>query len=81
MEQNIVQINIFSELALAFIVELVIVIVSTILHPSRKDPANHPLVFMEYANTHSWIAIHIGQFVGGMMVFGSALGANTVRID
>jgi hypothetical protein len=29
---------------------------------------------MEYANTDSWIAIHIGQFVGGMMVFGGGFG-------
>jgi hypothetical protein len=29
---------------------------------------------MEYANTNSWIAIHIGQFVGGIMVFGGGFG-------
>jgi hypothetical protein len=40
-----------------------------VFHPSREDPANHPLVFAEYASDDSWIAIHIGQFVGGMMVF------------
>src|SRR5690242_17683651 len=44
------------------------------LHPSKEDPANHPLVFMEYANSNSWIAIHIGQFVGGIMVFGGGFG-------
>jgi len=77
MEQNIVRIN-RSSLRIgstAFIVGVVIVIVSTMLHPSREDPANHPLVFMEYAISHSWIAIHIGQFVGGMMVFGGGFGA------
>ncbi len=77
MEQNIVQINRSSLRigSVAFIVGVVIVIVSTMLHPSREDPANHPLVFMEYANSDSWIAIHIGQFVGGMMVFGGGFGA------
>jgi hypothetical protein len=44
------------------------------LHPSREDPSNHPQVFREYANSDSWIAIHIGQFVGGMVVFGGGFG-------
>jgi hypothetical protein len=76
MEQNIVQIN-RSSLRIgstAFIVGVLIVIVSTMLHPSKEDPANHPVVFMEYANSNSWVAIHIGQFVGGIMVFGGGFG-------
>lgn len=55
--------------SIAFLVGLIIVVVSTAIHPSREDPANHPPVFAEYANDDSWIAIHIGQFAGGMMVF------------
>jgi hypothetical protein len=76
MQQNILQIN-RSSLRIgstAFIVGVLIVIVSTMLHPSKEDPANHPLVFMEYANSNSWVAIHIGQFVGGIMVFGGGFG-------
>src|SRR5919197_2584641 len=60
--------------SVAFIVGVIIVVVSTMLHPSREDPANHPLVFMEYANSNSWVAVHIGQFVGGIMVFGGGFG-------
>jgi hypothetical protein len=76
MQQNILQINRSSLRisSIAFIAGVVIVIVSTMLHPSREDPANHPLVFMEYANSNSWIAVHIGQFVGGIMVFGGGFG-------
>ena len=76
MQQNILQINRSSLRigSIAFIAGVVIVIVSTVLHPSREDPANHPLVFMEYANSNSWVAIHIGQFVGGIMVFGGGSG-------
>jgi hypothetical protein len=37
--------------------------VSTVIHPSREDPANHPLVFAEYASDE------IGQFAGVIMVF------------
>ncbi|MFL6406239.1 MAG: hypothetical protein ACJ71F_04105 [Nitrososphaeraceae archaeon] len=76
MQQNILQFNrpLLRIGSIAFIVGVVIVVVSTMLHPSREDPANHPLVFMEYANSNSWIAVHIGQFVGGIMVFGGGFG-------
>jgi hypothetical protein len=47
----------------------VIVVVSTAIHPSKEDPANHLRVFAEYANSDSWIAVHIGQLAGGIMVF------------
>jgi len=47
----------------------VIIIVSTIFHPSTQPLTNHPLVFAEYANSKTWIASHIGQFAGVMLVF------------
>jgi hypothetical protein len=55
--------------SLAFLAGVVIAIASTAIHPSREDPANHPLVFAEYASDDLWIAVHIGQFVGVIMVF------------
>ena len=54
--------------SIAFIAGIVIVIISTAFHPSKEDPADHPLVFAEYAGDDSWIAVHIGQFAGGIMV-------------
>jgi hypothetical protein len=48
---------------------MVIFLVSTILHPGREDPTNHPLVFAEYAKDQMWVASHIGQFAGGMLAF------------
>ena len=55
--------------SMAFLVGLVIFVVSTMFHASRENPANHPLVFAEYANSDPWIAAHIGQFAGGMLAF------------
>jgi hypothetical protein len=55
--------------SIAFIAGIVIFLVSTILHPGGEDPTNHPLVFAEYAEDDLWIASHIGQFAGGMLVF------------
>lgn len=39
------------------------------IHPSGEDPFNRPLVLAEYAHSELWVGIHIGQFVGTMMVF------------
>jgi hypothetical protein len=61
--------------SIAFLAGIVIVIVSTGFHPSREDPTNHPLVFMDYANSDPWIAIHIGQFAGGIVVFAGGFGS------
>ena len=55
--------------SIAFLAGLVIFVVSTEFHASREDPNNHPRVFAEYANSNPWIAAHIGQFVGGIVVF------------
>jgi hypothetical protein len=55
--------------SIAFIVGIIIAIVSTAIHPSREDPSNHHLVFAEYASDDSWVAVHVGQLVGGIMVF------------
>jgi hypothetical protein len=55
--------------SIAFLAGVVIAIISTVIHPSREDPANHPLVFAEYASDDSWIAVHIGQLAGVIMVF------------
>lgn len=60
---------------LAFIVGAIIVIVSTLSHPSSEDPATRLLVFAKYASDDSWVAVHIGQFVGVIMVFAGGFGA------
>jgi hypothetical protein len=53
----------------AFILGVVIFLVSTIFHPSREDPTNHLRVFAEYAQSNIWIAAHMGQLAGGLLVF------------
>ncbi len=54
--------------SIAFLSGMIITVVSTAIHPSTEDPSNHSLVFAEYANDDSWIAVHIGQFAGVIMV-------------
>jgi hypothetical protein len=55
--------------SVAFLAGLVMIIVSTMFHPSSQPLTNHPLVFAEYAASKTWIASHIGQFAGVMLVF------------
>jgi hypothetical protein len=61
--------------SMAFLAGLVIIIVSTIFHPPGQPATNHPLVFAEYAASNTWIATHIGQFAGVMLVFAGGLVA------
>jgi len=55
--------------SVAFIAGAIITIVSTLFHATSKDPSNQLLEFTVYANSNSWTAVHIGQFVGVIMVF------------
>ena len=56
--------------SVAFLAGLAIALVSTfVIHPFREDPTNHPLVFAEYAEDELWIASHIGQFAGILLIF------------
>jgi hypothetical protein len=58
--------------SIAFVAGVIIAIISTAIHPSKEDPSNHPLVFAEYASNDSWIAVHIGQFVGVFYLGGNS---------
>lgn len=55
--------------AITFLTGLAIFIISSAFHAGREDPTNHLRVFAEYANSPPWIAAHIGQFVGDIMIF------------
>jgi hypothetical protein len=55
--------------SVAFIAGLVIIIVSTLFHASSEDLMDNPVVFAVYAESDTWIAAHIGQFAGVILVF------------
>src|SRR5215210_8195547 len=55
--------------SVAFIAGLVIIIVSTLFHASTEDLMDNPVVFAVYAESDTWIAAHIGQFAGVVLVF------------
>lgn len=57
--------------AVAAFVGVVLLIVSTLLHPLDSDPSDAPAVFAEYAADAHYVWIHLGQFAG---FFGLGMG-------
>jgi hypothetical protein len=55
--------------SVAFLAGLVIIIASTLFHASSEDLMDNPGVFAVYAESDTWVAAHIGQFAGVMLVF------------
>ncbi len=64
--------------AVAFIAGLAIAVVSTfVFHPSGsgEELINNPFIFAVYAQDDFWIASHIGQFAGILLIFGGGFVA------
>ncbi|MFL6503571.1 MAG: DUF4386 family protein [Nitrososphaera sp.] len=56
--------------SVAFLAGIVIFMVSTIgFHAGTRDPMDNPAVFAVYAQSDPWIAAHIGQFAGLMLIY------------
>jgi hypothetical protein len=56
--------------SVAFLAGIVIFMVSTIgFHAGTGDPMDNPAVFAAYAQSDPWIAAHIGQFAGLMLIY------------
>ena len=59
--------------AVAFPLGVILLVVATVIHPSREHPMDNPAVFMEYAQTESWIAVHFGQWVAALLIIAGLL--------
>src|ERR687891_127508 len=56
--------------SIAFFAGIVIFMLSTIgFHAGTRDPMDNPAVFAVYAQSDPWIAAHIGQFAGLMLIY------------
>jgi hypothetical protein len=40
---------------------IILLVVATAIHTSREDVMDNPAVFMEYAQSDSWVAVHLAQ--------------------
>lgn len=50
------------------IVGVVILLVATMLHPMGAHPGDAPAAFAEYARDRFWIATHLGQLLGVVLI-------------
>jgi len=67
-----------------FLLGLVVLVISTQLHPAHENPMDNPAVFREYAQSDQWIAVHLGQFAGFLLVVGGLVALSfslTIRPD
>ncbi|GAB2745698.1 hypothetical protein [Streptomyces bullii] len=48
------------------------VILTAALHPSGEED-DHPAIFTKYADSSSWVAVHLGQFIGVLVTLGGLL--------
>jgi hypothetical protein len=56
--------------AVALPLGIILIIVSEYFHPSREDPMDNSAVFMEYAHSDGWTAIHLAQYFGFLLLLG-----------
>jgi len=56
--------------AIALPLGIILLVVASRFHPSREDAMDNPAVFTEYAQSESWVAVHLAQWVALLMLFG-----------
>lgn len=49
---------------------IMFVVATAIFHPHREDPMDNPAVFMEYAQSDSWVVVHFAQWVAALLLSG-----------
>jgi hypothetical protein len=52
---------------------VIVIAVSEYFHPAREDPMDNHAVFMEYAHTNIWTAVHLGEYFGFLLLLGGLL--------
>jgi hypothetical protein len=60
--------NILRAGALLAVLGLVTLVVGTIYHAGHADPGDSPAAFQDYATSDPWIAAHLGQFLGTILI-------------
>jgi hypothetical protein len=55
---------------MAAILGVAVLLIATSLHPSEVPPADAPRAFAEYAADRFWVATHLGQLLGVVLIIG-----------
>jgi hypothetical protein len=54
--------------AVALPLGIILIAVSEYFHPSRENPMDNPAIFMEYAHSNIWTAVHLGEYFGFLLL-------------
>jgi hypothetical protein len=54
--------------AVSAVLGIVLEVAMQLLHPSKADPNNSAAAFAEYARSGDWAYVHIGQFLGTLLI-------------
>ena len=49
---------------------ILFVVVTAIFHPNREAPMDNPAIFTEYAQSDSWVAVHLAQWFAALLIIG-----------
>jgi hypothetical protein len=55
--------------AIALPLGITLLVVASASHPSREDAMDNPAVFMEYAQSDSWVAVLLAQWFAPLLLF------------
>ena len=47
---------------------ILFVVVTAVFHPHREAPMDNPAIFMEYAESDSWVAVHLAQWFAALLL-------------
>src|SRR5918994_4367504 len=56
--------------AVALPLGIIMLLVAEFFHPQREHPMDNPAVFMEYAQSNIWTAVHLAQYFGFLLLLG-----------
>jgi hypothetical protein len=56
--------------ALALPLAIPVLVVAEYFHPAKEDPMDNRAVFAEYAHSHIWTTVHLGEYFGFLLLLG-----------
>jgi len=59
--------------ALALPLAIPVLGVAEYFHPAREDPMDNHAVFIEYAHSHIWTTVHLGEYFGFLLLLGGLI--------
>ncbi|HSE69454.1 MAG TPA: hypothetical protein VLA97_01765 [Nocardioidaceae bacterium] len=62
--------------SVALALGVVLPLAATAVHPHREDVMDNPAVFTEYAESTSWIAVHLAQWGAALLLFAGLMAVH-----